>query len=463
VNPMDLRAAAPSSFLRHPGTVIAYGDHGPVPAQQFESQVANLATRLRARGERRWALVCDDSLNFAAGLQALLGARKTVVLPHAPQPVSVKAIQPAVDALLSDAPERFTAIPGLSTDAVADAAVASPGPDPDSHVEFYTSGSSGEPKRVVKTYGQLQTEVESLEDFWGARLGAAVILATVPHYHLYGLLFRVLWPLHAGRPLYRRTLLQPLELVEAGRRFPRTAVVSSPAFLTRVADFHADFPPRDRLAAVFSSGAPLPRVAAERAHAGLGLPVHEIYGSTETGGIAWRTCEPSGGDAGWQPLPRVETEVRAVDSAQLQLWVRSPWSAGAGWMPTGDLAERATDGRFTLKGRADTLVKLEDKRVSLAELSRWLAGHEWVAEARLTLVAGKRTVIGAAVVLNEAGRCALDAQGARTVRSALSQICLARYDAVLTPRKWRFVETLPVNAMGKITDAALQALFTRPA
>ena len=64
---------------------------------------------------------------------------------------------------------------------------------------LYTSGSSGAPKPIRKTLAQFDAEVRTLEAQWGALVGDATMLGSVPHHHIYGLLFRLLWPLAAGR------------------------------------------------------------------------------------------------------------------------------------------------------------------------------------------------------------------------------------------------------------------------
>ncbi|MCO6705214.1 AMP-dependent synthetase, partial [Streptomyces sp. CHB9.2] len=75
-----------------------------------------------------------------------------------------------------------------------------------------TSGSSGEPKLIAKQLFQLANEVAALECLWGASLGAATVLGSVSTQHIYGLLFRVLWPLCAGRPFARQALPYTEEL-----------------------------------------------------------------------------------------------------------------------------------------------------------------------------------------------------------------------------------------------------------
>src|SRR3546814_17943637 len=68
----------------------------------------------------------------------------------------------------------------------------------DCEIQLHTSGTTGKPEAVIKPLRCLEAEVEVLEAVFGA-CGAQSVLATVPAFHIYGLLFRVLWPLSAGR------------------------------------------------------------------------------------------------------------------------------------------------------------------------------------------------------------------------------------------------------------------------
>jgi acyl-coenzyme A synthetase/AMP-(fatty) acid ligase len=128
-------------------------------------------------------------------------------------------------------------------------------------------------------------------------------------------------------------------------------------------------------------------------------------------------------------------------------------------MPTGDLARRLADGRFVLLGRADDVVKFEDKRVSFSEMQARLMQHDWVEDARLLLLPGRRELIGAVVVLNGEGRAAFAAGGKAPVRDALRAWLSGSYESLLIPRKWRFPERLPDNEMGKTQQSALLRLF----
>ncbi len=436
--------------------VVAYTGNGELLADDFHARVAGIARHLRQRPEQRWALVCDDTFWFAVGFLALARARKTLIFPQASGPANVAEAQAA--AVLTDQPTRFPSLVTLDVAAVTESGTAV-GTDLDDEllIELYTSGSTGRPKRVDKLLGQLRAEVAALEVQWGQTLGDAVVLATVPHHHLYGLLFRVLWPLWAGRPFYAPTCEQAFEFNAAASRFGRCLMVSSPAFLTRVTDFGRLQPP-DAFRAVFSSGAPLPEATAAKIANESGRAAIEVYGSTETGGIAWRDWEPEVGQTPWHCLTGVE--IAAPGNTPGLLRVRSPWTWRADWVETGDLGQALAQRRFLLHGRADSVLKVEDKRVSLAEMERHLVAHEFVSEARLLVLKGKRSSVGAVVVLSAAGRRQLQQAGAQKVRKLLLEMLRTWYEPVLVPRKWRFVESLPGNAMGKIESARLQALFT---
>ena len=445
---MNARALEPGAGL------LALGERESLTRADFWKRVQGLSTAITARPERRWALVCEDSAWFAAGLMALGQCGRSVVLPQAPQAGSLAAAGAQVDAVLTDRPENF---PGYALlPAAGAAASAAPRlPDDAVSVEFYTSGSSGAPKCVPKAFAQLRLEVEALERQWGKTLGDAVMAGTVPHYHLYGVLFRILWPLLTGRSFLAAMCLQPAAL-RAATANGDCAIASSPAFLGRIADY-ADLPPAGRVRAVFSSGAPLPDDAARRLKDSWGHAAIEVYGSTETGGIAWRAWERPEDRALWRPIEGVDTELRE-EAAGERLWVRSGCTWRGDWAPTGDLARRR-DGGFELLGRADDVVKFEDKRVSLSEMRARLLAHAWVADARLLLLDGRRRFIGAVVILNTAGREALTTSGKLKVNDALRDWLRGSYEALLVPRKWRYVEALPDNDMGKVERARLEGLF----
>ncbi len=301
-----------------------------------------------------------------------------------------------------------------------------------------TSGSSGEPKLIEKSLRQLANEVLALEQLWGADLGQACIIASVAAQHIYGLLFRVLWPLCAGRTFVRRQLAFSEDLQRSSREHPQFAWVASPALLKRMGD-NLDWPALSAVRRVFSSGGALPE----------GQWPTEILGSSETGGIAWRQ-----GDRLWRPF----AEVQLTQDADGALQVASPYLPVGHVEQTADAARFEADGRFELLGRLDRIVKLEEKRISLPMLEQALQEHPWVAEARLGVVQENRAYLGALLVLSGQGLHTLRNQGRRALTEALRQHLLKHCEAMALPRRWRLLQQLPFNAQGKLPQAEVQAV-----
>ncbi|MGF6900683.1 AMP-binding protein [Paraburkholderia sp. GAS348] len=417
----------------------------------FRARVSALVALMQTQDAQRFALCIDDPFDFACALFALFACGKEPVIPANATPGYLADLADAYDAVLTDADLTQGA---RNADA---AATHAPGAahtiDPQARLTLYTSGSSGTPKPIRKTLAQFNAEVHTLEQQWGALVGDATMLASVPHHHIYGLLFRVLWPLAAGRAFNRAISIEPVHLQTQIEQCGATVVVSTPAQLSRwpALPGFAALTPAPR--AFFSSGGPLALEAAQEYAAAHGAAPFEVYGSTETGGIAWRRQDQT--DA-WQPMTGVEVR-RDEDGA---LNVRSSHLDHAGWHRTDDKIAFDADGRFRLQGRLDRVLKLDGKRVSLPELEARLALHPYVAQAAIVPLEGaSRERVGAVVALTEAGSEALRAEGRVLLAQTLRRHLAAYFDVVVLPRHWRFRLTLPFDARGKLPVAAVAAAF----
>lgn len=399
-----------------------------------------------------WALYVQDPLMFAAAMFGAWHAGKAVVLPGDDLPATLAALQGLGCGLAGDLPGGLQAAePG--------------GPKPVRHplvlgrtaLTLFTSGSQGQPQAIGKTLAPLWSEVEALEQAFGPLLdqggvAAPVIWSTVSHQHIYGLLFLVLWPLAAGRPLAAQRLLYPEDMILALGGGP-SVLVATPAHLKRLGE-HLDWSAvRGPLQAVFSSGGPLPFEVATLAEHLTGCRPIEVFGSSETGGMAWRQAHQP--EAVWLPFSDVQWR---VDEGCLS--IRSPRVPAEGWWRTSDRAESAGDGSFRLLGRQDRIVKIEEKRVSLTAVERALLETPWVQEARAVVVdtpIGER--VGAVLVASAEGRLLLS-QGRRVLSQRLKEALLTSLEPMALPRRWRFVDAVPLNAQGKTPESLLSALFT---
>ena len=412
----------------------------------FRAGTLRLAAQLRTVEGQRIALSIGDPYTFASALFALFACAKEPIIPANATSGHLADLRGGYDVLLTDADvaamEAADAVPCAQSCTI----------DPDAPLTLYTSGSSGAPKPVRKTLAQFDAEVRTLEARWADLVGDATILASVPHHHIYGMLFRLFWPLAAGRAFDRATCTDPQQLAARMADCGATVVVSTPAQLSRWPDLPG-FASLGAARAFFSSGGALAADTAERFAATLGHAPFEIYGSTETGGIAWRMQTRS---AAWQPMPGIEVR-RAADGA---LEVRSPHLDHDGWHCTDDAVQFDERGRFLLKGRLDRVIKVEGKRISLAEIEQHLREHPFVAEAATTTLEGAtRQRIGALVVLSAAGSAALREERRTQVVKALRRHLGAYFDLVALPRHWRFREALPFDERGKLPAAAIARTF----
>lgn len=414
------------------------------------SDFTNLIARLTgafAEGSKESAIVaCADPLNFLAAILALWQCGRTPLVPANFQPETLKQLAARNGYVIDDA-----TITNLAGQPVPSHLVRL---DPAAcRLILHTSGSSGEPKQITKTLAQLEAELTILESLWGNAITGCCVLATVPHHHIYGLLFRLLWPLAAGRPFDCRTCANPEQLGERIADFPDHVLVSSPSHLERFPQLMelSDWQPKPRM--LFSSGGPLSAETASTYRRAFGDSPMEIFGSTETGGVAWRQRDGSTDEDVWTPLPGVSVN-RDTDSALL---LDSPFLPHPN-LRMDDVISLLRDGRFRLEGRLDRIVKLEGKRLALSDMERRLEAHPWVACAAVVLLPGASR-LGAVVVPTLAGQSALTTDGQRVTKQTLRNHLKEAFESVLLPRRFRFVTELPISDRGKVTQHQLKSLF----
>jgi hypothetical protein len=413
---------------------------------------------LRGRPGRDYALYLEDSIEFSAALLGAWHAGKTIWLSADTLEATCASLRASVDGFLGGFPAQLQPLqPSAPADDGADM-----GGTLDSNfpaLVVFTSGSTGAAQAIPKKLSQMANEVETLDVLFGAAAGDASILATVSHQHIYGLLFKVLWPLTSGRAIHALSIAFPEALAPAMAAGP-CVLIASPAHLKRLPE-HLDWRGAARmLRGVFSSGGPLAPETAFAMDALLGKVPVEVYGSSETGGVAWRQRSVSADDS-WLPFPTVAWRLGEDDGLE----VRSPHLPDDAWLALADRAERSSrngEQRFLLRGRSDRIVKIEEKRISLSAMEATITDTGLAAEARVILcdpVAGERQRIAAFVVPTAAGRALLADGGKTALNARLRTALTATVELVALPRRWRYLERMPVNAQGKTTMAALLALL----
>lgn len=434
--------------------LISFNHHDIVTGSAFTAQVAQLQQQLIDSDSQRWLLCCDSSDLFAVGLCAGLLAGKQVVLPANRQAGTLSQLTHEFDGVLSDMPIcEGKAFLRLDKD-LNPPASEWPQTNDLGELVLFTSGSSGKPKRVVKSIEQLDAEVSVLEQTFAEHLPHCSVISTVSHQHIYGLLFKILWPLAASRPFLSDLVEYPETLNYYANLFPNLCLISSPAQLSRLPDALDNERQLRAPSLVFSSGGPLSFDASKAVAHCYGQAPIEVFGSTETGGIAYRRQHQPNAD--WQAFAPIEIQQDPSDGA---LVLKSPYLPDSEWLKCDDKIDLHADGKFTLQGRLDRIIKVEEKRLSLVQMESLLESHPYVAKAALVMLEQPRVQLGAAIELSAQGMEQLEANGKLALNNQLKNHLLSQFERVTLPRRWRYVEQLPLDQQGKRVQSSMLALF----
>jgi acyl-coenzyme A synthetase/AMP-(fatty) acid ligase len=426
------------------GAVFGYWQGRPVTVETFLRDVMQLAERLPGHGHV--LNLSADRYRFTVGLAAALLREQITLLPpnDTPDLLGRLCSQYPDVYCLSDRPLPQAAIETVGfPDESAGAGPVPPAPavpERQPAVIMFTSGSTGAPVPSRKTWGSLirtaRAECESLD--LHAWPGLA-LLGTVPPQHAFGLESTVMIGMHCGFPLHSGRPFFPADIRSELASLPRPrGLVTTPVHLRVLLAEPDELPPVDFL---LCATAPLSPQLAAAAEARFRAPLHEIYGCTESGGIASRRTVAA-------------AEWRALRDVTLRTDGRGTWVKG-GPVETevllADIIELKRRGEFLLHGRSGDLVNIAGKRTSLAHLNYHLNSIEGVRDGVFVAPEAEDEGEGVARLVAYVVAPGLAAED---LLSALRQ----RIDAAFLPRPLHFVDALPRNATGKLPRHALDEL-----
>ena len=327
----------------------------------------------------------------------------------------------------------------------------------DGEVLQLTSGSTGVPRMARQLASHVIASGRAYQQLFEVT-SPDVVLTAVPLAHSYGL--AGLWcALLSGATLVTIPRFSPGNVV-AGILDGASVLLGTPLLYRLLAPVLTVRGPAPRLRTALSAGGPMPTGApAAEIERALGIPVLQIYGTTEAGLIA---CVPQAvkewpeGSVGF-PAPGVE--LRFGDGTSGRLAVRTPtmfrgyWGedhpalAVDGFYDTGDLARRDDDGYVFVLGRKDRVVNVGGRKVSPGRIEEVIGEHPGVREVSVFGVErdDQEEEVHAAVVL---------AAGA-TVEDLLSYCRDRSLQPYEIPHRVHVLDRLPRNGMGKVEYPAL--------
>lgn len=318
-------------------------------------------------------------------------------------------------------------------------------PDESPVLFLFTSGSTGRPTLVPKTFRQIEVEVAFIAKLFGEPRRVAGL---VPWCHIWGLLSTFFVPLKTGGVCDLQGGISARGVLEHAAKNALDLVAAVPVYyqaMVRLIEEGA-VPKLATTCRFASSSAPLSAEIRERFKALTGAGITDIFGSTETGGIAYRHE-----DGPWKVQPHVAIKI----DEDGKLHVRSDsvsFQTEDGFYAIGDLAAPAENG-FILLGRQDDVVKIGGRRMALGEITRVVEACPGVFHAAVLTenVAGTLRLV-AFVEPKDPTLTGKDVKA--FVRSKLADHKV--------PRTVHIIEALPLMPSGKLDRKKLAALIAPP-
>ncbi|MFN4243833.1 MAG: class I adenylate-forming enzyme family protein [Tepidisphaerales bacterium] len=350
-------------------------------------------------------------------------------------------------------------------------------------VLLYTSGTSGMPKGVPLTFGNLMSNVEA-----GIRRGnftkRDVFLGVLPQFHSFGLTACSLFPLVLGAKVVYSARFVPKKIIELFRLHRPTVFMAVPsmygALLSVKEATREDFA---SLRMAISGGEPLPEAVRREMYDRFGVRLMEGYGLTETSPVvSWSTPDANRDGCVGKVLDNVDVKIVSEDGKVLppgeagEIWVSGPnvfhgyyrdpettasvfaelTPGGRKYFKTGDIGTLSPDGFLAITGRKKEMLIVGGLNVFPRTIEEVLCQHPGVRDAG---VVGKvddlRGEVPVAFVEMK--------EGAVFDEAELRQFCRERLAQYKVPREIYRVDSLPRTPTGKVLRRKLKEMLVHEA
>ena len=348
--------------------------------------------------------------------------------------------------------------------------------DDDNLYIMYTSGTTGLPKGVVHTHSSALwgciTMLASSEVAYADRY-----IVALPLFHV-GALTPMAGNVQRGSTSIILKAFDPSlvwKIIESERVTNMLAVPAMLNFMAQVPE--AKTASRPALRWIMSGAAPVP-VALIELYTEMGIPIHQVYGMTETCGPACLTSpEDAVNKVGSTGRPFFHTEVRVVSEAGVdvatgeagEVWISGPhimkeyWNRtdataealSRGWLKSGDIATIDEDGCIYIQDRKKDMIISGGENVYPAEVENAILSLEGVADAAVIGIPSEKW--------GESGLAIVVRSDENLTAQAVLDHCRGKLARFKQPVAAEFVDEIPRNPSGKILKRVLRERFPGPA
>ncbi|MEX2219032.1 MAG: AMP-binding protein [Phycisphaerales bacterium] len=340
---------------------------------------------------------------------------------------------------------------------------------------LYTSGTSGRPKGVMLTHGNIAANINQVLR-WVSFTRDEVLLGVLPQFHTFGLTILTLLPLSVGCRVVYTARFVPHKIVRLIREHRPTVLVAIPSMYNAM--LQVKDAGREDFASfryIVSGGEPLPDAVAEGFYERFGIRINEGYGLTETSPVAnWCRPHEFRPHSVGAPVPRVDQRIRSIETGAflgpgeegevimkgpniMRGYFKRPEETAAvfdaeGFFRTGDIGRHDEDGHLFITGRLKEMI---------------IVGGENVFPREIEEVINKHPAVGACGVvgMTDPIRGELPAafvelkEGAAAEEKEIIRWCRERLAGYKCPAQVRILEKLPRNPTGKIMRRELKKLL----
>lgn len=344
----------------------------------------------------------------------------------------------------------------------------------------YTSGTTGQAKGAVHTQAAVLSNAKASD--WAHGFGPEdIVLSVLPLFHVGGLCIQTLPALLSGAQVVLHPRFDAAAWLQELTTSRPTLSLLVPATLRAVFE-HPDWMASDVscLRGIMTGSSTLPLSYLEAFHR-RGVPVGQVYGSTETGPVSvvlrLPDAQARAGAAGW-PQPEAQLQLRDAQGQEVpsgqtgEVWLRAAnlmrgyWDPSGrtgvglqdGWFGTGDLGVQDADGCLHIVGRSKDMIISGGENIYPAEIENLLVTLPGVAECAVVGMPDPRWGEVPVAVLVRSD----DAMGAALQADAVLAHLQDRIARFKLPRRVAFLPQLPKSALGKVLKAPLQALLAEP-
>jgi long-chain acyl-CoA synthetase len=307
-------------------------------------------------------------------------------------------------------------------------------PAPDTAVALFTSGTTGEPKRIELSHAQLRANAEYLAGALGVT-GDDVLWGSTPLSHVFGMTGCMNMAIALGAKLVLVRRFDAYEALETIERDRVTVFMGVPTMLAALADAAREKRRTSYLRLAHCGGAPLPLDTLRAFEETFGVPVYEGYGMTEVGGVVALNHAGAPRRPGSVGTAAAGHELRIAADGEVLV------GAEGRWLATGDIGRLDEDGHLFLLDRKKDVILRGGYSVYPRQVEEALHQHPSVREVVVVGVPHERLGEEVVAVVVAAPGCSAD---------ALREFARERVAAYAYPRLVVLADELPRNPSGKI-------------